>query len=103
LAKTNREQSLIVHALFGKWILRNLEHPTGNRGPEPWVFGEGFRCGQSPERSRISFDGLRRPRVRGELERCDRSHSQIEHFRILVFMGCVAAFAWGQPLGGPEL
>jgi hypothetical protein len=42
LAKTNREQSLIVHALFGKWILRSLEHAGGNRGPELFVFGEGF-------------------------------------------------------------
>jgi hypothetical protein len=29
LAKTNREQTLVVHALFGKGNLRNLDPPTG--------------------------------------------------------------------------
>src|SRR6202044_340315 len=95
LAKTNREQALVVHALFGKRNLRNL-WPWSETGakPPPLLGGRGLaRAGLTllaclPDPNRVEPHGVV-PRSR----RCDRDHSRIEDLRLFVFIGEIAASA----------
>jgi hypothetical protein len=74
LAKTNREQNLIVHALFGKWnLLCRLALTQNDMG----------------RFVRYAMTGGRRAKV----DRCDRDHIRIEELPILVFNNVIAAFA----------
>jgi hypothetical protein len=89
LAKTNREQSLIVHALFGKW---NLPGRLSVRHGEAWAVASS-RTATPEQVSRAFADPGRSQPHRGARRRCDRDHIRIEQLRVLVFNKKIAAFA----------
>jgi hypothetical protein len=89
LVKTNREQSLIVHALFGKW---NLPGRLSARHGQAWAAASS-RTAMPEEVSRaVSLQAEVSPH-RGAPRRCDGDHIRIEQLRILVFNKTIAAFA----------
>jgi hypothetical protein len=85
LAKTNREQSLIVHALFGKWNLLYCLALTQNDIWSPFI-----------RYAMAGGGGLK-------LDRCDRDHIRIEEHRILVFNNVIAALRKRNPTVAPGL
>jgi hypothetical protein len=89
LVKTNREQSLIVHALFGKW---NLPGRLSARHGQAWAAASNRTA--TPEQFLRAFaDPGRSQPYRGAPRRCDGDHIRIEQLRILVFNKKIAAFA----------
>jgi hypothetical protein len=100
LAKTNREQSLIVHALFGKWNLpcwlaqaRNDSPPPPARRGKAWAAASSRTAMAGDSRGALPIQTDLNEPHRTALRRCDRDHIRIEELRVLVFNNAIAGFA----------